>query len=85
MDKAKKTRLSVIVLKTLLHEILKKGKINANEKQIFQKVLKSLKLPQENLVAIQRDAKIRAKQNPETENFEEKLFYRRLKDELKMN
>ena len=39
MDKAKKHKLSVIVLKTLLYEILKKGKVNPNEKQVFQKVV----------------------------------------------
>ena len=82
MDQATKHKLSVIVLRTLLYEILKKGKVHAGEKQIFQKVLKTLKLPQEELATIQKDVKKLAKSKPENKEFDAKLFLKRLKDEL---
>ena len=82
MDQATKHKLSVIVLRTLLYEILKKGKVHASEKQIFQKVLKTLKLPQDELVTIQKEVKNLAKSKPENKEFDAKLFLKRLKDEL---
>ena len=82
MDQAKKHKLSVIVLETLLYEIFKKGNVSPSEKQIFQKVLKVLRLPQEDLAKIQKVAKSRAKANPENGPFDEKLFIQKLKAQL---
>ena len=82
MDQAKKQKLSVIVLKTLLYEILKNGTVNSEEKRIFQKLLKTVKLSKQDLADIQKEAKLSAKQYPENNPYNPKVYLKKLKDQL---
>ena len=82
MDEKTRNEISELILKVLLEEILRDGRIDPREKQVFQKLFKALKIDKSRAAGIHQEVLTHTRRKEREGALDLKVFFTRLKGEL---
>ena len=82
MDDKTRNEITELILRILLEEILRDGKIDLDEKRIFQKLFKALRVSKLKAEEIHKDVASKLKQNAIKGPLDLKMFFNRLRNEI---